>query len=169
MRDGWRRWKKGTKRLSSKHSTHCSTNGIMRRPPNLYQPQACRLLALNGPIDPAYDVRCSGQTGSHRRTVKPTRLTQLRHWREASVPRFAFRTTAALRSPRPPRGRLVSRKKSNDDRNIGLGPNHDWSSHAADGFGLMCIHYDQPEGASQPRERYRSRKSASSGGSWQSA
>jgi hypothetical protein len=34
-----------------------------------------------------------------------------------------------------------------DNRNIGLGPNRDWSSHAADGFGLMCIHYDQPDGA----------------------
>ena len=31
-------------------------------------------------------------------------------------------------------------KKSNDDRNVGLGPNHDWSSHAADGFGLMWAH-----------------------------
>jgi hypothetical protein len=39
-------------------------------------------------------------------------------------------------------------KKSNDDRNIGLGPNHDWSSHGADSFGLMCIHYDQPDGPS---------------------
>jgi phage terminase large subunit len=44
-------------------------------------------------------------------------------------------------------------KKSNDDRNIGLGPNHDWSSHGADNFGLMCIHYDQPEGAPPPRQR----------------
>ena len=59
-------------------------------------------------------------------------------------------------------------KKSNDDRNIGLGPNHDWSSHAADGFGLMCIHYDQPEGAPSPRERYGSRRSSGGGGSWQS-
>jgi len=60
-------------------------------------------------------------------------------------------------------------KKSNDDRNIGLGPNHDWSSHGADAFGLMCIHYEQPDGAPPPRERYRSRSSSSSGGSWQSA
>jgi len=60
-------------------------------------------------------------------------------------------------------------KKSNDDRNIGLGPNHDWSSHAADGFGLMCIHYDQPNGAPPPRERYRGRRSSAGGGSWQSA
>jgi hypothetical protein len=31
-------------------------------------------------------------------------LIQLRDWRRASVPRFAFRTTAALRSSRLPRG-----------------------------------------------------------------
>jgi phage terminase large subunit len=61
-------------------------------------------------------------------------------------------------------------KKSTDpERDIGLGPNHDWSSHAADAFGLMCIHYDQPDGAPPPRERYRDRRSSSGGGSWQSA
>ena len=38
----------------------------------------------------------------------------------------------------------------------------------ADGFGLMCIHYDQPDGAPPPRERYRS-PSRSGSGSWQSA
>jgi phage terminase large subunit len=52
-------------------------------------------------------------------------------------------------------------KKSNDDRNIGLGPNHDWSSHGADSFGLMCIHYDQPDGAPPRPERYRGRRSSS--------
>jgi phage terminase large subunit len=30
-------------------------------------------------------------------------------------------------------------KKSDDERNVGLGPEHDWSSHGADAFGLMCI------------------------------
>ena len=35
-------------------------------------------------------------------------------------------------------------KRSDDDRNIGLGPNHDWSSHGADAFGLMCVVYEQP-------------------------
>jgi len=60
-------------------------------------------------------------------------------------------------------------KKSNDDRNVWLGPNHDWRSHAADGFGLMCIHYDQPDGAPPRPERYRGRRSSSAGGSWQSA
>ncbi|MHC2462111.1 PBSX family phage terminase large subunit [Bradyrhizobium embrapense] len=59
-------------------------------------------------------------------------------------------------------------KKSEDDRNVGLGPDHDWSSHCADAFGLMCIHYDQPAGSPPPRERYRSSGRSSGGGSWQS-
>ncbi len=35
-------------------------------------------------------------------------------------------------------------KKSDDERNIGLGPAHDWSSHGADAFGLMCVAYEEP-------------------------
>lgn len=35
-------------------------------------------------------------------------------------------------------------KKSDDERDVGLGPEHDWSSHAADSFGLMCITYEEP-------------------------
>lgn len=30
-------------------------------------------------------------------------------------------------------------EKKDESRDIGLGPNHDWSSHAADAFGLMAI------------------------------
>jgi len=30
-------------------------------------------------------------------------------------------------------------EKKDEARNIGLGPEHDWSSHGADAFGLMCI------------------------------
>jgi len=30
-------------------------------------------------------------------------------------------------------------EKRDEVRNIGLGPNHDWASHAADAFGLMCV------------------------------
>jgi phage terminase large subunit len=30
-------------------------------------------------------------------------------------------------------------EKKDEQRNIGLGPEHDWSSHGADAFGLMCI------------------------------
>lgn len=35
-------------------------------------------------------------------------------------------------------------EKIDEHRNIGLGPNHDWSSHAADSFGLMCTAYEAP-------------------------
>lgn len=35
-------------------------------------------------------------------------------------------------------------EKRDEARNIGLGPNHDWSSHAADAFGLMCVAYEEP-------------------------
>lgn len=36
-------------------------------------------------------------------------------------------------------------EKKDEVRGIGLGPNHDWSSHSADAFGLMAIHYEQPK------------------------
>jgi phage terminase large subunit len=35
-------------------------------------------------------------------------------------------------------------EKKCDVRNIGLGPEHDWSSHAADALGLMAICYEEP-------------------------
>lgn len=35
-------------------------------------------------------------------------------------------------------------KRSDDDRDVGLGPEHDWSSHGADAFGLMCVAYEDP-------------------------
>lgn len=36
-------------------------------------------------------------------------------------------------------------EKKDDDRDIGLGPDHDWSSHSADAFGLMCVAYEEPK------------------------
>lgn len=41
-------------------------------------------------------------------------------------------------------------------RGIGLGPAHDWSSHAADAFGLMCVAYEAPRATARmvrPRRR----------------
>jgi phage terminase large subunit len=35
-------------------------------------------------------------------------------------------------------------KRKDEKRNIGLGPEHDWSSHGADAFGLMCVAYEEP-------------------------
>ncbi len=35
-------------------------------------------------------------------------------------------------------------EKRDEARNVGLGPDHDWSSHGADAFGLMCVAYEAP-------------------------
>ena len=35
-------------------------------------------------------------------------------------------------------------EKKDDVRNVGLGPEHDWSSHAADALGLMAICWEEP-------------------------
>lgn len=47
-------------------------------------------------------------------------------------------------------------EKKDEKRQIGLGPNHDWSSHSADGFGLGCVVYEEPavkaEAARKPRQ-----------------
>ena len=41
-------------------------------------------------------------------------------------------------------------EKKDDVRQIGLGPEHDWASHGADAFGLMCVDYKPPSGTLQP-------------------
>lgn len=41
-------------------------------------------------------------------------------------------------------------EKKDDARNIGLGPEHDWSSHAADAFGLMCVVHEPPSTGWEP-------------------
>jgi len=35
-------------------------------------------------------------------------------------------------------------ERKDEARNVGLGPDHDWSSHAADAFGLMAVAYEDP-------------------------
>ena len=35
-------------------------------------------------------------------------------------------------------------EKRDEERNVGLGPEHDWASHGADAFGLMCVAYEPP-------------------------
>lgn len=36
-------------------------------------------------------------------------------------------------------------EKRDENRDIGLGPEHDWSSHGADAYGLMSISYEEPK------------------------
>ena len=50
-------------------------------------------------------------------------------------------------------------EKRDPERNIGLGPEHDWSSNGADAFGLGCVAYEEP------REK---RKAAARVGGWMS-
>ncbi|WP_375613658.1 MULTISPECIES: PBSX family phage terminase large subunit [unclassified Bartonella] len=46
-------------------------------------------------------------------------------------------------------------EKRDEQRNIGLGAEHDWASHGADAFGLMCVAYEQPN-AKARKKPYRS-------------
>lgn len=36
-------------------------------------------------------------------------------------------------------------EKKHEVHNVGLGPEHDWSSHGADAFGLACVAYEEPK------------------------
>jgi phage terminase large subunit len=44
--------------------------------------------------------------------------------------------------------------KRDNERMIDLGPEHDWSSHAADAFGMMCVAYEEPS-SKKKHDRYR--------------
>lgn len=50
-------------------------------------------------------------------------------------------------------------KRSDDMREVGLGPEHDWSSHGADAFGLMCVAYEEPKVSRDYKRRRVSRHS----------
>jgi len=46
-------------------------------------------------------------------------------------------------------------EKRDDNRQVGLGPLHDWSSHASDSFGLMCVASEGPKHMkAKPAERF---------------
>ena len=66
------------------------------------------------------------------------RIEAVRRW----FPRIWF-NEATTESGRDALG-WYHEKKSDDDRDVGLGPEHDWSSHGADAFGLMCSTYEDP-------------------------
>lgn len=39
---------------------------------------------------------------------------------------------------------IAYHEKRDEKRGVGLGPAHDWASHGADAFGLMCVAYKEP-------------------------
>jgi phage terminase large subunit len=58
-------------------------------------------------------------------------------------------------------------EKRDEVRGIGLGPEHDWASHAADAFGLACIAYEPPQKPADLSIIYGGRFGAgTSQGSW---
>lgn len=46
-------------------------------------------------------------------------------------------------------------EKRDEQRNIGLGPEHDWSSHGSDAFGLMAVAYELPNTSGAAPINYR--------------
>ena len=53
-------------------------------------------------------------------------------------------------------------EKKDEERNIGLGPDHNWASHGADSFGLMCVAYELPRPDSKTPENWREKQPPSS-------
>lgn len=49
---------------------------------------------------------------------------------------------------------IAYHEKRDEKRGIGLGPEHDWASHGADAFGLMCVAYEEPRAAARPAVRH---------------
>lgn len=49
-------------------------------------------------------------------------------------------------------------EKRDDNRNIGLGPEHDWASHSADAYGLMCVAYEMPNPSAGRPIVYKNRR-----------
>lgn len=47
-------------------------------------------------------------------------------------------------------------ERRDDNRNVGLGPMHDWASDPADAFGLMAIAYEEPDVGRERAPRRRS-------------
>jgi phage terminase large subunit len=45
---------------------------------------------------------------------------------------------------------MAYHEKRDEKRGIGLGPEHDWASHGADAFGLMCVAYEPPSTGWEP-------------------
>lgn len=42
-------------------------------------------------------------------------------------------------------------EKRDEQRSVGLGPEHDWASHGSDGFGLMAVTYEEPTNSLMPQ------------------
>lgn len=57
-------------------------------------------------------------------------------------PRIWFNDTPEIKSGL--KALAAYHEKRDEQRNVGLGPEHDWASDPADAFGLMCVAYREP-------------------------
>lgn len=84
--------------------------------------------------DAGFDVRSIKNQGRGAASMRIEAVRRL-------GPRMSFNEATTL----PGRRALgFYHEKRDEQRNVGLGPDHDWSSHAADAFGLMAIDYEPP-------------------------
>jgi len=79
-----------------------------------------------------YRGRGGGIAGAATQRIEATRRLFPRIW-------FNEKTTEALRTALG-----WYHAKIDEDRGVDLGPEHDWASHDADAFGLMCVAYEEP-------------------------
>ena len=49
---------------------------------------------------------------------------------------------------------MAYHEKRDEKRGIGLGPEHDWASHGADAFGLLCVAYEEPRASIKAPSRH---------------
>lgn len=59
-------------------------------------------------------------------------------------------------------------ERKDETRNVGLGPDHDWSSNAADSFGLMAVAYEEPR-EGKPKGPPRRHRHPGAPGAWMAA
>lgn len=60
-------------------------------------------------------------------------------------------------------------EKRSEEREVGLGPNHDWSSHDADAFGLMAIYYEERLGVNKESAGWKAKRHSRSQKAWMGA
>jgi hypothetical protein len=119
-------------------------------------------LSESGPIpgswesafrDAEYSVETLRNEGSGKVGARSVRIESVRRMLPSCW--FNEETTEAGRD-----ALVAYHEKRDEKRNLGLGPEHDWSSHGADAFGLMCVAYEEPREAKKLKQR------AYSAGGW---
>lgn len=108
--------------------------------------------------DKVYDVSYESalQRAGYKVTVVPNQGKGAAKARIEAARRLFNSMSFADKATEPGRAALGWYHEKRDDvRGIGLGPEHDWSSHGADSFGLMCVAYEEPIKKREPKPAAR--------------